>query len=159
MPADTIDSEVLDTLIDELDLKSENAHCADRTDDYWVCQRRHPRHPFRTTCRVRFFPVGSSAVSCLPGRTRNLSRNGVGLLVRRVFSMEEPIEVEISTPGRPKTFMAGLVRFCRYAGRGYHEIGVLLKAAGNEPIFSKNPSLSMETLDWLKARNEGTQSR
>ena len=46
-------------------------------------------------------------------------------------------------------FMGGLVRFCRYAGRGYYELGIELKAAASEPIFSSNPILAVRALDWL----------
>ncbi len=68
---------------------------------------------------------------------------------RFVFSPQEPIEVEVTLPGRPRMFMGGLVRFCRYAGRGYYELGIELKAAASEPIFSSNPILAVRALDWL----------
>jgi hypothetical protein len=150
MATDLIDSEVLDSLIDELDVKARHNHLAEQSESYWVCQRRHPRHPFRVPCKVRFLTPGGFTVMDLPGRTRNLSRSGIGLLVRRVFSSMEPIEVEVLAPGRPATYMAGVVRFCRYAGRGYHEVGVQLRAAGPEPVFSRQPALAAQSMDWVK---------
>ncbi|MEP0841689.1 MAG: PilZ domain-containing protein [Phycisphaerae bacterium] len=150
-----IDCQVIDSLIDELDVKASAHHLADQSASYWVCQRRHPRHPFRVPCRVRFLTPGVFTVKVLPGRTRNLSRSGIGLVVRRVFAVQEPIEVEVLAPGRPATFMAGVVRFCRYAGRGYHEIGVQLRAAGPHPIISKEPLLAAQTLDWVKPVESG----
>lgn len=149
MAIEALDCELLDGLLDELDVKARQQHVGERTDDYWVCQRRHPRYPFRAICMVRFLMPGSYTISELPGRTRNLSRNGLGLVVRRVFSSGEPIEVEVMLPNRPVMFMAGLVRFCRYAGRGYHEIGIQLKVARPEPIISMHASVSPELIEWL----------
>ncbi len=148
MSSDTAEYQTLDTVLDELDVRSQRRP-KEQDDDYWVCKRKHPRHPFRSTCTVRFMPSGSGTIVAMPGRTRNLSRNGLGLLVRRVFSPQEPIEVEVALPGRPRMFMGGLVRFCRYAGRGYYELGIELKAAASEPIFSSNPILAVRALDWL----------
>lgn len=152
MAVGTRDCELLDALLDELDIRGRQQHAGERTDDYWVCQRRFPRHPFRTICKVRFLNTGSFSIAELPGRTRNLSRNGLGLVVRRVFASGEVIEVEILPPNRPPMFMAGLVRFCRYAGRGYHEIGLQLKVASPEPILSRQSSVSPEFVHWLRGK-------
>lgn len=160
MPSDTVDYEALDTVLDDLDVKSQDNPTHEEEDDaYWVCQRRHPRHPFRVSCTIHFFAGGGSTVSAMPGRTRNLSRNGVALLVRRVFAKNEPIEIEINVPGRPRTYMAGLVTFCRYAGQGYHELGVELKIALPEPVFSREPLLAMRTLDWLNPQPQAEENK
>jgi hypothetical protein len=143
-----IDPKGLGRLLDELDIRSRHKAGAEQ-DDYWVCQRRHPRYAFRADCVVRFMPAGSFTVAAMPGRTRNLSRNGLGLLVGRVFTSGDPIEVEVTLPGQGTLFLAGRVRFCRYAGRGFHELGVLLKASSPEPVFSQSPTLAMRTIDWL----------
>jgi hypothetical protein len=66
-----------------------------------------------------------------------------------MFAIGEALEVEISTPRRAKMYMAGLVAFCRYAGRGFYEVGVTLRAAQPEPVFSGNPTAAMETMGWL----------
>jgi hypothetical protein len=151
MASELLDCELLDDLIDDLDVKAKSNHVAELSESYWVCQRRHPRHPFRVPCKVRFLLPGGFTVMELPGRTRNLSRSGIGLLVRRVFVAMEPIEVEVLTPGRPAMYMAGVIRFCRYAGRGYHEVGMQLKAAGGEPVISRQPALAAQTLDWVRS--------
>jgi Tfp pilus assembly protein PilZ len=89
-------------------------------------------------------------VSELPGRTRNISRGGLGILVRRTFAIGEAIEVEIESPERGPFFMAGRVAFCRYAGQTYYEVGIALKSAQASPIFSVNPALAFEMLHWLE---------
>ena len=149
MLTDTTDFQALDYLLDELDVRAQKCTAEDAEDTYWVCNRKHPRHPFRAGCTLRFMPTGSGSVTAMAGRTRNLSRSGLAVLARRVFSLGDPIEVEVTLPGRPTMFMAGLVRFCRYAGRGYYELGVKLKAAASEPIFSSHPALAVRALDWL----------
>ena len=149
MATDMTDFQALDYLLDELDVRAQKPTAENAEDAYWVCQRKHPRHPFRAGCTVRFMPSGSGSVAAMPGRTRNLSRSGLAVLARRVFSPGDPIEVEVTLSGRPKMFMGGLVRFCRYAGRGYYEVGLELKAAASEPIFSSHPMLAVRALDWL----------
>jgi len=150
MAADATDHESLDQLLNELDLRAQQQDLGESAESYWVCQRSHPRRPFRTTCKVHFFPLGSSSLGCLKGRTRNLSRSGVGLLIRRMFAVGDPLEVEITIPGHPVMYVAGLVTFCRYAGQGYHEVGIALRTASGEPVFSKDPQLALEAIDWLR---------
>lgn len=142
-------SDLVDQLLDELDVAS-SAQLEGRADSD-VCQRNNTRHPFRAECIVRFMPAGTTTISELPGRTRNLSCNGLGLLVRRVFRLGDPMEVEVRLAGRPTMYMAGLVSFCRYAGGGYHEVGIRLRAAKPEPVFSSNVSQALKSLDWLQA--------
>lgn len=150
MEVDLDKAELLNTLLDELDLRAQQQQVGDRDDDYWVCRRQHARHPFRAPCVVRFFQPGGSTIMELAGRTRNLSRNGLGLLVKRVFRTGEPMELEVHVPGKSTMFMAGLVAFCRYAGRAYHEIGLGLKGAGSSPIFSSDPLRAISLLGWLR---------
>ncbi len=141
--------EALNHLLDELELQSRRHRPSRHAEGPWVCQRRHPRNAFRASCNVYFLLQGGSRVDCLPGRTRNLSRCGVGLLVRRVFRPGEPIEVEIVLPDRPSMYLAGLVMFCRDAGLGYCEIGVSLKTVSGLPLFSRDPAGALAAHDWL----------
>lgn len=154
MASELIDCSLLDGLIDELDIKAQDQHVGERSEEYWVCQRRYPRHPFRVVCKVRFPMPGSTTVTELPGRTRNLSRNGLGLLVRRVFTAGEVVEVEVLPPGHDPMYMAGVIRFCRYAGRGFHEVGIQLRAAGPRPIMSKHAGIAAGILSWLRGEDD-----
>ena len=154
MSVDMANRQALNSLLDELDTKAQQEHVARRSDDPWVCQRRHPRYPFRAKCIVRFLPAGSPTVPELPGRTRNLSRSGVSFLVRRVFAVGEAVELEIHPPQRSDIYMAGLVQFCRYAGQGHYEVGVSLKAVQTTPIFFTSLMMAMQSLDWLRPEME-----
>ena len=158
MTTHLVNNETLLELLDELDTRASQQHAGISTDKSWVCHRRHPRYPFRAECVVRFFSQGTVTVTIdkLTGRTRNLSRGGIGLVVRRVFNVGEPIEVEVDMPDRGRVFMAGLVGFCRYAGLGHHEVGVSLKTAGPEPTFSDNPMEALQSIEWLCCAIEKT---
>lgn len=145
----SMDQQILESVLNELDVRAEQDGSGEKEQSYWVCQRKYPRHPFRCGCVVRFLPAGYTAMSQMTGRTRNLSRSGLGLLIRRLFALGDPIEVEMLVPGRPPLFMGGVVRFCRYVSHGYHELGVELKVSAATPIFSHNPTLAMRTLDWM----------
>lgn len=142
--------ESLDRLLEELDIKARQQHVGEKADDFWVCQRRHPRYAFRAECVVRFLSGNSTEVISVAGRTRNLSRGGLGILAKHVFHIGDPVEVELQLPGQPRMYMAGLAQFVRYAGRGFHEIGIALRAASPQPVFSRNPIAAFQSLDWLR---------
>jgi len=150
MAIDKIDHQALDRLLDELDIRARTQQPGDRSNESYECQRRHPRTPFRIGCQLRYFPTGSSTVGTLAARTRNLSRNGIGLLVRRVFAKGEPVELKISIADRPDVYMAGLATFCRYAGQGFYELGLSLRTASSAPIFSKHPDTAIRSINWLR---------
>lgn len=129
--------QMLNGLLDELESKARSNHPSKARDDDWVCQRRDPRHPFRTDCALRFFEKEGRILSGTTGRTRNLSRNGLGLLTRRPFSTGENVEVELGIPGRGSMFILGVVTFCRYAGQSYYEVGMSLKGVKPHAILPR----------------------
>jgi len=141
---------MLNVILDELDAGVREGPVVSVTGCQSACQRRQERHPFRAACLVRFFPLGTFVTAVLPGRTRNLSRSGEGLLVRRVFGPNEPIELAVQVPNKPVMFIGGLATFFRYARRGYHEVGLLMHAAGPHAIFSEAPFTAMQSLEWLR---------
>ena len=149
MAIQAVDQHMLDALLDQLDLGAQQAQNGEEAGDEWVCVRKSPRHPFRATCTLRFLSGGFERIGELAGRTRNLSRGGLAVIVRRVFQLTDPIEIEIRLPSKPTLFLAGVVTFCRYAGEGYHELGIALKITGDEPIFSDKLDEVVQKYDWL----------
>lgn len=136
------------SLLNELDVRAQRGQIHAKDD----CRRRRPRYTFRTPCSVRFLPPGATKLSEWPGRTRNLSRSGLALLVRRAFSLGDAVEIELKLANQATMFMAGIVTFCRYAGGGYHEVGVGLRLSGPDPIFSSNPAEMVRTLELIEER-------
>jgi len=153
MAQDSLQYTALDYLLDELDVSGQHVE-AD-----WSSRRRHPRYPIRVDCSVHFLMSEEKEVVCVSGRTRNLSRSGLAFLARRMFNRHEIVEVEVTPRGRPRTFMAGQVRFCRYAGQGYHEVGIELKAVGSKPVFTDNPAqVKSLTAEWRSASEHDDSS-
>jgi hypothetical protein len=134
MPVDQICYTSLDLLLNDLDTCARQYEGCGK-DAYRY--RAHPRQPFRTGCEIRHAPAGGQLCEIV-GRTRNLCRNGISFICRKVFCLNEVLELEIAVPGRPITFMVGVVRFCRYVSQGYHEVGIELQSAGKESIFKQN---------------------
>lgn len=112
-------------------------------------RRSRSRSSFRTDCQIRFLTEGAGGISETPGRTRNISTMGLGLLVRRVFAIGEPVEVELVLPGKPNMFLLGTVRFCRYIRQGYSEMGVILKATSPRSILTSNHIAAQQVLESL----------
>ena len=141
--------EVLDRLLEELDSGAGGPSGGDDPGD-WSCQRRHTRCAFRTDCVIRLLSSRGTEVLAVSGRTRNLSRSGVSILLKHVCTVGDAAEVELHLPGQPTTFIAGLIQFVRYAGHGYHELGVAIRSAGPAPIFSHDPMSARQALNWLR---------
>ncbi len=112
-------------------------------------RRFRDRLPMQLDCVVCYIGQRTDEIATLPGRTRNISRSGIGLVTRRSFYEDEPIEVRIEPPNRSVMYMAGVVRFCRYILDGFYEIGVQLMVAGNAPVFSQDPVKSIRQIPWL----------
>jgi hypothetical protein len=153
MARDSLQYTALDCLLDDLDISVQ------QVDADWSSRRRHPRYPFRVDCTVRYLVSDKEEVVCMLGRTRNLSRSGLAFLARRMFNREEAVEVEVMPHGRQRAFMSGLVRFCRYAGQGYHEVGIELKAVGSRPVFSDNPAQARSlAIEWRRVSQQHASS-
>lgn len=152
MPASLGQTDGLNLLLDELDIQMTRhpagnvRHTPGRA---WTCQRRHPRYPFRVNCTIYVLNEGADRVNAVEGRTRNLSSNGLSVLLARSLRNQEPVELVLHVPEQTSQYMAGLVTFCRYAGRGFHEVGVSLQGASNKPIFSSDPVKAARQFEWF----------
>lgn len=144
----------LDRLLDELDRKSKQQSISRSVEGEWECRRTAPREAFRADCAVRFVPTGYTRVSEIRGRTRNLSRGGVGLLTRRPFNEQDALEVQVKVSPEKTLCLAGLVVSCRYAGHGHYEVGVSLKVAQETPVFTDDSSLLMSRYPWIRYEQE-----
>ena len=151
--------EAINRLMEELDAQGQMVHIGETSDPSLRCQRRHTRHAFRADCMVCFFLGPYHEVVSIPGRTRNLSRSGLGILIKRVFNMGEPVEVQVQLPRQPMMYMAGIAQFSRYAGRGYHELGIALKSVGKSPVFSDEPNVAIATQEWINTALQVFENR
>lgn len=113
--------QLLDSLLNELDClaaRQSSQEAGGKADE-----RRCRRQPFRVNSKVRLFSPDQHEILEIAGRTRNLSRGGFAFVSRRLFIIQDPVELEIALPGRPITYITGAVRFCRYVAKGYYETG------------------------------------
>jgi len=112
-------------------------------------RRRRDRAPLKIPCMGYVFGQRTGEIHTHEATTLNISRGGLGLVVRKCFLQDEPIEVRICLPNRSPLYLAGLVRFCMYLSDGFFEIGVQLMSAGDLPIFSADPLKAVRELPWL----------
>lgn len=113
-------------------------------------RRTSERKDLRVGCVLFFFVRAPHTTAKVRAQTRNISRRGLGIIARKSFHGNEPIEVWIQPKDKPALYAAGLVRFCRYISDGYYEVGIELMSAGKEPIFGENPEMALEQLPWLE---------
>ena len=126
----------------------------------WRCRRNKARRKFRTRCDIWYFENHGTLLKHVEAQTRNLSERGLGLIARTVLHLSSPIEVRIEAPGRPPTYLGGVVVFCRYATQGFHEVGITLKSHGHIPIFSEGIPGVVHRVSWAMEamRRQATQS-
>lgn len=117
-------------------------------DGLWRCRREKSRRQFRTCCQIWYLEEHGTHLRHLTAQTRNLSERGIGLITRSLIHLGAPIEIRIDAAGRPPTHLGGVVMFCRYAARGFHEVGVVLKAHGHLPIFSEGIPDTVQRIPW-----------
>ncbi|MBN1343996.1 MAG: PilZ domain-containing protein [Phycisphaerae bacterium] len=114
-----------------------------------VNRRWRERKPLKAPCKVFFLVGGANRTMSISAKTRNISGKGLGIVVKRAFHQDEPVEVCLQPAGRPPLFMAGLTRFCRYVADGFFEVGIELMVAKPEAIFANNPIQALQALPWL----------
>jgi hypothetical protein len=114
------------------------------------CRRVRPRRQFRTSCELWFFENGGRTIRQQSALTRNLSEQGIGLITRCLILQGVPVEVCIPVPRNPSVYLAGVVVFCRYTRRSFHEVGISLKVFQNKPVFSIDPVKAVANLEWLQ---------
>jgi hypothetical protein len=137
-------------VLNELDEFAKQWDLLCRTEVGWECRRARPRRQFRTQCEIWFFENGGATLRYQRALTRNISEQGIGLVTKCVVLQGVPIEIRIETPGRPPTHLGGIVMFCRYTRRSFHEVGVSLRVFQNEPIFGSDPVSAVARTDWLQ---------
>ena len=137
-------------VLNELDEFSKQWEALRQKEVGWKCRRAKTRRQFRTACEIWFFENGGKTVRRMPARTRNLSERGIGLMTKSVILQGAPIEIRIQPPERPPLHLGGVVIFCHYTRRSFHEVGVALKTCQAEPIFSDDPIKAIKSVPWLQ---------
>ena len=127
-PDAEIEGRIASRLLEELDQRSLP------TGHHPLEQRAHSRHRFRTACVIRFLGEDGRTVKFLSARTRNISRGGIGLLIRNWFRRGDAVHLTLSLPNAPESQLGGKVAFSRPVRGGWFEVGVRF-----EPVDPKSP--------------------
>lgn len=112
-------------------------------------RRSRARRAFRVRCKYCFYAAEGHGVFSHFGQTRNLSEGGLGLVARGIVLPGVPIEVLVAVSDKPPVYFGGIVMHCRYASRGFHEVGVALQAYADKPVFSDNPAGAAGRIAWI----------
>ncbi len=89
-------------------------------------QRQFPRHPLRAAASVALVEAaGSGPTPCLlRAVTRDVSRNGLGLLSRQPLKVGEPARVRLDARGWEGRELIGHVARCAPLKDGWYDIGI-----------------------------------
>ncbi|MFQ5413548.1 MAG: PilZ domain-containing protein [Phycisphaerae bacterium] len=113
--------------------------------------RRQQRHQIRGTCEVCFFRgPGMHRLIC-PAATRNVSFTGISVVLdlQDPVAAKRPVELSITTPDGVRTYLAGVVAFCRRLDDGMYELGVDVNASGTRPILTDDIITAQVTHAWF----------
>ncbi|MCH7814589.1 MAG: PilZ domain-containing protein [Planctomycetes bacterium] len=120
-------------------------------------RRLRLRRSFRTPCEVTCFPAGQP-MTIIEGVTRNVSFQGLSVVIESPLVTGQPVEVVIELPDHGATHLAGIITFSRRVPGQRHEIGMVVKASAAEPIFRADPTTAADRHPWLKAALGGVAS-
>ena len=98
-------------------------------------RRLRLRRSFRTPCRVTCFPAGQ-AMTTVEGVTRNVSFQGLSVVIESPLVTGQPVEVVIELPDQAATHLAGVIAFTRRVHHQRHEIGMVVKASAAKPFMA-----------------------
>ena len=127
-PGARIEGQIAARLIEELDQRTASSVYQS------LEQRVHARHRFRTGCIIRFVGEDGQTIKSATARTRNISRGGIGLLIRNWFRRGDAVHLTLSLPDAPKSELGGRIAFARPVRGGWFEVGVKF-----EPVDPKSP--------------------
>lgn len=111
--------------------------------------RKAVRRELITPCRLTALTGVTLEFESEEAYVRNISTGGVGILVARSLQPGQPLEIELSIPGKPTLYLAGLVAFCRHVEGAIHDVGVQLFSHSRQPLLSENPIAAIRNLDWV----------
>jgi len=121
-------------------------------------RRLRLRRSFRTVCQVSCFPSGGPMMT-LQAQTRNISFQGIAVVLPVELLAGHPIEVAIDLPDLGLTHLGGLVVFCRSVGRGHYEVGVEIRTSFCGAIFCNDPASAAAEHPWFAAAHAAVVSQ
>lgn len=113
--------------------------------------RKHQRHRIVTPCLLHVDPDGKGWLHHVDAYIRNVSLNGIGLLLREMRMPGEIVEVKVEIDDQAK-FLCGVIVFCRHVEGSVHDVGVQLYQSSREPQLAALMATPAEQApDWYRA--------
>ncbi|MHC4609010.1 MAG: PilZ domain-containing protein, partial [Planctomycetota bacterium] len=91
--------------------------------------------------------------------TRNISFQGIAVVLPAELTVGHPIEVLIDLPDPGPTHLAGVVAFCRRVAGAYYEVGVEIRSSASAPILQDDPSAMANALPWFAEAHAALRPR
>ena len=113
--------------------------------------RKCPRHQIVTPCLLQVDAGGKGWLHHVDAYIRNVSLNGMGLLLREMRMPGEIAEIKINIDDQTKYF-CGVIIFCRHIEGSVHDIGVQLYQGSCEAQLAALSAMPIEQApDWYRA--------
>ncbi len=87
------------------------------TGDRYPQKRRSQRFPFDSLVRMEAFRIGKETP--LWGRSTDLCRDGIGVILTEALRLEEVVAMQIPLPSAKSVAVKASVRYCRDAHCGF----------------------------------------
>jgi hypothetical protein len=111
--------------------------------------RSSTRKRLRAPCEVRYFALDNATVLTLQGKTRDISRNGVGLIASAPLANGAGVYLHLTLPDGKKHILSGVVTFSRKIRGDWSLTGVQFGRSVDRrlapPTNEKNASKSVQT--------------
>ena len=104
-------------------------------------ERSFERYSFRTQSMLKCIevrngnPIFQQSSQSIHGMTRNLSRSGLSIISKRLFSPGDVIEVASQLRDGQTMYFVGSVMYSRYCGLYYNETGIYMVKCSKEPFL------------------------
>ena len=102
------------------------------------CQtRKSERRRLRVPCRIRFLARDRTTVLETTGKTRDISRTGLGLLCQRHLAKNTIVHVVVQGPDRKDFNLTGVVMHSRALQEGWYFVGMKFQKLPDDPLAQK----------------------
>ena len=122
IPASDIDDQFARKLLNIVDSLAAKDAPNDRN------ARSRQRRRLRLPCRIRHVDEQTETAVTVPGRTREISQTGLGVLARHRFRRGQIVRVDVTAPDEQIFHLTGQVVHVRLVKSGWFLVGIHLHA-------------------------------
>ena len=114
-------------------------------------KRRESRRSLRTKCDLGLFKGPEAETATLGAVAQNQAFRGLSVQFDGdgPVTTGRPVEVVVNMPGGKRTYLAGIVVFCREVDGAGYELGIDVKASGACSILTHDVKRAKTLYDWF----------